>query len=109
MALRVGVVGAGNIGRIHTRMHAASPLAQLVGVADVVPEKAEALAGQFGARPFASLDEMLRAGIDVLSVTTAGPENGGHHYEPAMQAIEAGVNVLCEKPLSNEIAKAREL
>src|SRR5262245_2476590 len=110
MPLRVGVIGTGNIGRIHSRMYSSDPLAGLVAVCDTVREKADAFAEQFGARAYYSVDEMLKdAGLDLVSVTTAGPENGGHHFEPAMQALGAGVNVLCEKPLSNEIEKAREL
>ena len=110
MPLRVGVIGTGNIGRIHARMYASDPLAELVAVCDVVREKADAFAEQFGVRAYYAVDDMLRdAGLDLVSVTTAGPENGGHHYEPAMQAMNAGLNVLCEKPLSNEIEKAREM
>jgi UDP-N-acetylglucosamine 3-dehydrogenase len=110
MPLRVAVVGTGNIGRIHATVYDADPLATLVAVCDSVPEKADAFAARFGARPFYSVDEMLGTeSIDLVSITTAGPENGGHHYEPAIAALRAGVAVLCEKPLSNEIERAREL
>jgi UDP-N-acetylglucosamine 3-dehydrogenase len=110
MTLRVGVIGTGNIGRIHATVYSGDPLAKLVAVCDVVKEKADAFAAQFDARPFYSVDEMLRTEqLDVVSITTAGPENGGHHFEPAMAALAAGVAVLCEKPLANEIERAREL
>ena len=110
MTLRVAVIGTGNIGRIHATIYRGDPLADLVAVCDTVREKADAFAAQFGARPFYSLDEMLRAeSLDLVSITTAGPENGGHHYVPAMAALRAGLAVLCEKPLSNEIERAREL
>jgi UDP-N-acetylglucosamine 3-dehydrogenase len=108
--LRVAVIGAGNIGRIHAGVYHADPLARLVAVCDVVREKAEALAAEFGARAYADVDALLRAEeLDAVSVATAGPENGGHHYEPVMQALAAGKAVLCEKPLSNDIALARRM
>lgn len=108
--LRTAVIGTGNIGRIHATMHKSSEHGQLVAVCDVVREKSDAFAEQFGVKPYYSVDEMLRhEQLDIVSVTTAGPENGGHHYAPVMAALNAGINVLCEKPLSNEIEKAREM
>ena len=47
--------------------------------------------------------------IDIASVCTAGVENGGDHYEPTMALLNAGIPVLGEKPISNEIPKAREM
>ena len=47
--------------------------------------------------------------LDMGDVTTSGYENGSWHYEPAMEAIAAGKNVLCEKPLSNDVIEAREM
>jgi predicted dehydrogenase len=46
---------------------------------------------------------------DICSVATGGFEYGSEHYEPTMQALEAGCHVLCEKPISNEIAQAEEM
>jgi predicted dehydrogenase len=54
---------------------------------------------------------MLKSGIriDAASVTTAGVENGGDHYAPTMELLKAGIPVLGEKPISNEIPKARRM
>jgi predicted dehydrogenase len=47
--------------------------------------------------------------IDIASVCTAGKENGGDHYEPTIALLNAGIAVLGEKPISNEVPKAREM
>jgi predicted dehydrogenase len=54
---------------------------------------------------------MLKSGIhiDAASVCTAGKENGGDHYQPTMELLAAGLPVLGEKPISNEVAKAEEM
>jgi len=107
---RVGVIGTGNIGRNHSNVYRTDPIAEFVAVCDVVKDKADAFAAQFGVRAYYRVEDMLnQEHLDIVSVATAGPENGGHHYEPVMQALAAGVNVLCEKPLSNNIAHAREM
>ncbi|HWE61015.1 MAG TPA: Gfo/Idh/MocA family oxidoreductase [Chloroflexota bacterium] len=111
MALKVGIVGMGAIGNTHARCYTHDSLAELVAVCDVIEEKADAAAEKWGVRAYYSLREMLAAEPDlaIVDITTSGYENGSWHFEPAMQAMEAGKHVLVEKPISNEIAEAREM
>jgi predicted dehydrogenase len=82
----------------------------LVAVCDIIPERADKAAARYGARAYYSVDEMLKhEQLDAVSVTTAGVENGGDHFTPVMQCLEAGLNVLGEKPISNDIVKARQM
>ena len=108
--LRVGVVGMGGIGNTHAASHKQDPLARLMAVCDVVKEKADAAAKVHHVKAYYSLKDMLaHEELDVVDVTTGGYENGSWHFEPAMEALAAGKQVLCEKPLSNDIGEAREL
>lgn len=110
MALRVAVIGMGPIGNRHCDMYRLSPLAQLVGVCDIIHERADAASARLGVPAFYDAPSMLAAlKPDLVSVTTAGVENGGDHYQPTMQALDAGCHVLCEKPISNEIPKAEAM
>jgi predicted dehydrogenase len=109
--LNVGVVGMGGIGNLHATCHQKDELANLVAVCDLVKEKADAAAEKFGVPAFYSLKEMLSAHpeIDVVDITTSGYDNGSLHFLPAMEAIDAGKNVLVEKPICHEVVDAREL
>ncbi|UOF89624.1 Gfo/Idh/MocA family oxidoreductase [Fodinisporobacter ferrooxydans] len=111
MTLKVGVVGVGNIGSIHASVYKDNPKTELVAVCDIVKEKADAAAVKFGARPFYSVREMLESGIhlDACSVATKGVENGGEHFTPTMELLEAGIPVLGEKPISNRIEEAIQM
>lgn len=108
--LNVATIGMGNIGTTHARVYQASERAQLVAVCDMDESIADAAAERFGVPAYYSVAELLdRVELDAVSVTTAGPENGGHHYEPVVQSFDAGLHVLCEKPISNNIEHAREM
>lgn len=108
--LKVAVIGLGGIGRTHAKHYQNNPNADLVAVCDILPERAEAAAKQFGVKSYPSVDELLKnEELDAVSVATAGVENGGDHYVPTMQALEAGKHVLTEKPISNNIEHAREM
>lgn len=106
--IRVGIVGMGNIGNTHAPVYQANPLSDLVAVCDIIPERADKAAARYGVPAYYSVEDMLRnVELDAVSITTAGKENGGDHFEPTMQCLEAGLNVLGEKPISNDIEKAR--
>ena len=111
MSLRVSIVGMGNIGNTHARVYSSRPDCEIVAVCDIIKEKADKAAGQYGCPAFYSVQDMLASGIeiDASSMCTAGVENGGDHYEPTMELLEADLPVLGEKPISNEISKAREM
>jgi len=110
MALKVGVVGMRGIGNTHAKAHVSDDLAELVAVCDVVPARADKAAEAYGVTPYYNLGEMLDAeDLDVVDVTTGGLENGSWHYEPVMEALADGLNVLVEKPLSHDIFEAREM
>ena len=110
MTLRTAVIGLGPIGNRHATMYSEDALAELVAVCDRIPERADAAAAKFGVPAFYDVETMLKAlSPDVCSVTTSGYENGSDHYEPTMQALEFGCNVLGEKPISNNIEEAQEM
>jgi UDP-N-acetylglucosamine 3-dehydrogenase len=108
--LRVAVVGLGGIGKTHTTYYAQHESAELVALCDIDAERVDPVAEAQGVEAYHDVYEMLSSEeIDAVSVATAGPENGGHHYEPTMKCLEAGKHVLVEKPISNDIVQAREM
>jgi predicted dehydrogenase len=108
--LRACVIGLGPIGNRHAGLLLANPLAELVGVCDIVRERADAAAAAYAAPAFYSVPDMLRAlAPDVCVVATGGVEYGSEHYAPTIQALEAGCHVLGEKPISNDIGEAEAM
>ena len=111
MALNVAVVGMGNIGNVHAGCYVKDPLAKIVAVCDIIRERADAAAVKYGCPAFYSVKSMLKSGIriDCASMCTAGKENGGDHYQATMDLLNGGIPVLGEKPISNEVARARRM
>jgi len=92
-------------------VYEAHPDCKIVAICDAISEKAQEGAEKYGAQAFSSIAEMLASGlkVDAASVCTAGMENGGDHYQPTIELLNAGIAVLGEKPISNEIPKANEM
>jgi predicted dehydrogenase len=110
MALKVGLVGLRGIGMTHANAYAQETLGQMVAVCDVVQARADSAAEKHGVTGYTSLKEMLRnEDLDIVDICTGGFENGSWHYEPAMEAMEAGKHVLVEKPISSDVGEARQM
>jgi len=100
--IRVGLLGAGRIGRLHAGLLAREiPGAELAAVADAAPAVAEALAGSLGV-PALSLEEML-ASPDVDAVAVCSSTDT--HVDLVIRAAEAGKAVFCEKPVSLDLVR----
>ena len=114
MVLKVGVVGVPfpqGIGMTHAACYVSDPLAKLVAVCDIIKERADNAAKKFNVKAYYSVSDMLEKepDLDIVDVCTGGNENGSLHYEPTIQALDAGKHVLVEKPLSNDIEEARRM
>ena len=109
-ALRVGVVGAGAFGRNHARVYRElsndpSQRLEFVGVADGDFARAQAVAKEFKTLAFLSAAELVARGVDAVSVAVPTVL----HLPVARELMQAGVDVLIEKPLAASVADAEEL
>lgn len=106
MVLRIGLIGAGGMGSFHARTLAELPGVAITVVADAVPAAAARLAGELRAE--ASTDSASVAGSTELDgVVIASPDDT--HAALALTALEAGLPVLCEKPLATSVADGRRV
>ncbi len=91
-----GIVGAGLIADFHARAIGDIPNAKFTACCDKVTERAQALAGKYGAKAFDSYEEMVKSDeVDIVTIATPS----GLHMEPTIAAAEAGKHVICEKPV----------
>lgn len=104
--LRFGLLGCGVIGPLHARAIASLPDAEVIAAADTVIEKAQKLAASYGARAYASLDEMLAG--EKLDVVMIGLPSG-MHGEYACRAMRAGCHVIVEKPMEIHLQAIDEM
>jgi myo-inositol 2-dehydrogenase/D-chiro-inositol 1-dehydrogenase len=100
---KVVIVGAGRIGRIHARNAALHPRIELAGVIDAIDASAQALAAEWNA-PVSTLDAAL-ADASVRGVIIASSTDT--HLDYCVRAAAAGKVVFCEKPIDQDLARAR--
>ena len=106
--IQVGIIGAGGIARYaHVPGYQAVKGVKLVAVADIVPGKAAELAQEFGIpHAYESMEEMFaNEQLDAVSVCTPNFA----HKEVTLAALNAGLHVLCEKPIAMNLAEGREM
>ncbi len=102
--LKVGVMGAGHLGKIHLRLLDSSKKYELVGFYDADTEHGQNVAEEFGYTFFAEMDELIDA-VDVIDIVTPTLS----HFDCAKKAIEKGKHVFIEKPITSTYEQATQL
>ncbi len=102
--IKIGVIGVGYLGKFHAQKYAAMENVDLVGVADTSIENRERVALECSCTSFPDHRELLKS-VDAVSV--AVPTS--LHHEVALDCIEAGVDILLEKPMTTTIEEADDL
>ncbi|TRW23398.1 Gfo/Idh/MocA family oxidoreductase [Flavobacterium zepuense] len=102
--LKVGVLGAGHLGKIHLRLLNQSQKYELVGFYDPNSDNADKVAHEFGYKKFDTISELIQA-VDVVDIVTPTLS----HYDCAIEVINAGKHLFIEKPIANTVAEAEEI
>jgi predicted dehydrogenase len=102
--LKLAVIGAGHLGRIHARLAKGNEQFEVVGVADPAPAALKTV-GVDLELPTCESYESLIGKIDAAIIATPTV----HHYEVAATLLRAGVHVLVEKPLASTVDQAERL
>lgn len=106
--IRTAVIGVGYMGRFHAEKFAASPNAELVGVADADAARAADVAARLGCAHYADYRALLPPHSSGLEAACVSVPTQLHH-EVARDCLSAGVHVLVEKPLSRTLGEADAL
>jgi len=102
--LKVGVLGAGHLGKIHLRLLNQSDKYELVGFYDPDEINAKKVAAEFGYSYFENINNLIDA-VDVVDIVTPTLS----HFDCAKKAIEKGRHIFIEKPITNTLEEAEEL
>jgi len=102
--LKVGVLGAGHLGKIHLKLLNQSERYELVGFYDPNQEQAQKVVAEFGYTYFDTIDKLIAA-VEVVDIVTPTLS----HYECAMKAIAAKRHIFIEKPITNTVEEAEQI
>ena len=102
--MRIGVAGAGHLGKIHLKCIQQIPEYDLVGFFDSNPDTSEVVAEEFGIKSFSSYSDLINH-CDIVDIVTPT----GTHYRLASEALTSGKHVFIEKPVCATMEEAREL
>lgn len=103
--IRVAVAGVGEFGKNHARVWSAIEGVELVAIVDQNEQRAAKIAAEFGAKAIADLGLLAREGVDAVSVAVPTTD----HAEVGCRLLDAGLDVLVEKPMAASLAEADRL
>lgn len=102
--VRIGVVGIGHVGTYHLQKYQKLPNSKIVGVADIVEERAKKAGLVYDCDAYTDYRKLIGT-VDAVSITV--PTR--YHYPIAKDFLEAEIDVLLEKPIAQTLAEADEL
>lgn len=102
--LKVGIIGTGHLGKIHTKLMKDVKRAELVGVFDQNYEVAKLVADDFGIKVFNNLNEFLESieAVSIVATTSA-------HFSLIKESLSKDIHVFVEKPITSTIQQAEEV
>ena len=99
--ITVGLIGCGKIGQVrHLPEYAANKDCVITALYDINLERAQALAKQYGATAYESVEALLASDVEAVSVCSSNTS----HAEITIAALKAGKHVLCEKPMATTLS-----
>ncbi len=102
--LKIGVLGAGHLGKIHIKCIKDIPEYELVGFYDPIDENSKAVSSEHNIQSFATVDDLIEA-VDIVDIVTPTLS----HFDCAQRALRAGKHVFIEKPVTNTLEEAEAL
>ncbi|WP_025027206.1 Gfo/Idh/MocA family protein [Caldalkalibacillus mannanilyticus] len=104
--VKIGILGAGGIARVHTNILKRDERVEIIGIADISEERAASLAQEAGqATAVKTLEELFDLGVDAVYVTTPNTL----HVEPVLKCLDNNVHVFSEKPMATSLAEAAQI
>jgi predicted dehydrogenase len=100
--MKVGVIGIGSMGKHHVRIYSEMPDVELVGISDINKNKSMEIGEKFGTKFYDDYRELLKQDLDAVSIAVPTTL----HKKVAIDAFDAGLNVLVEKPISDTVRNA---
>ena len=102
--LKIGVLGAGHLGKIHLRLLQQSEKYDLIGFFDENQSVRDNIESEYGFKAFGSAADLINAAevVDIVTPTL-------FHHKLAKKAIEKGKHVFIEKPITQTVSQAEEL
>ena len=102
--LKIGVIGTGHLGKLHTKLFKEIENCEIVGIYDIDEEKLNTVSKEFSVNSFNNLDDLLNSvdAVSIVSTTSA-------HYTIAKKALEKGKHVFVEKPITAKISEGEEI
>ena len=102
--LKVGVIGTGHLGKLHTKLFKEVDDCEFIGIYDKDTEKAKAVGEEFNVKVFENLDDLLND-VDAVSIVATTSA----HYELVKAAFAKSKHVFVEKPITSAIEEAEEI